>query len=432
MTANDFENSISEFLRLIPDFRPENGPVIIGLSGGADSVALLCAMRSLGYRCVAAHCNFHLRGEESDRDMEHSRATAKKTGAEFECVHFDVGARIANGHESVEMACRSLRYEWFGSLIEKYGAIGLLTGHHREDNIETLFLNLLRGCGINGASGIKAIGEKRISPLLRLSKQDILNYLSDKGLDYVTDSSNLESEYSRNKIRNEVIPLLSQLFPGARESLGKSLVYLEEDRLLLETAVNRWRDMYVCENGNIRLKELVANEKLSSAILFKLLSPFGFSRLQSDGIIKSNEASGKRFPSDTHIAVITRGILEIIPKEAEESIPHLNFRIISRDSFTGKKDFSEAYFDGDLINGEMDWEVRRWREGDRMCPLGMNGKQKKLSDIFNDKKTDYTTRRSPIVVTCNGEIVWVIGVKNSDRFKITPSTRRVLAVSLKF
>ena len=190
----EFETCVKRFVDTHLKLSADGGPVIVALSGGADSVALLAVMTALGYDCIAAHCNFGLRGGESERDMAHASAVASRLGARLETVRFDVPARCAATGESVEMACRELRYEWFEKLKRRYGAQALLTGHHRDDNVETMFLNLLRGAGIRGVAGISAAGDRRMSPMLAMSRADILDYLRLRGLDYVTDSSNLTTD----------------------------------------------------------------------------------------------------------------------------------------------------------------------------------------------------------------------------------------------
>ena len=189
-----FEQKTANFIREADLLKADGSNVIVAISGGADSVALLAVLKSLGYNCIAAHCNFHLRGEESCRDERHVEAICSKLDVTLEKTDFDVPKRMAETGESLEMACRSLRYEWFETLREKYSAQALATGHHREDNVETMLLNLLRGTGIAGAAGISAQNAGRVRPLLRFSKSEITEYLHRRGLDYVTDSSNLVSD----------------------------------------------------------------------------------------------------------------------------------------------------------------------------------------------------------------------------------------------
>lgn len=411
---------------------PEEGPVIVALSGGPDSVALLDVLVGLGYSVIAAHCNFHLRGDESNRDMAFATDLCRHMGIVCETISFDVESRRKLTGESVEMACRELRYEWFGTLVEKYGASALATGHHRDDNIETLILNLLRSSGLRGASAISPASNRRISPLLECSRSEITEYLSGRGLSFVTDHTNLENDYSRNKVRNVILPAIESQFPDARQRLADSISHLADDMKLLDEAVIMWRRQYIGPDNTIVIDE-VKRSGAPESLMFRLLEPYGFNRCQTDGIV-NGERSGARYRSDEFEAVVSRGIVRLhqIGYNDCDLTPQIVTELVDVTDFVPLRDPSAATFDSSILDGDPDWEVRAWRQGDRMKPFGMNGRSKKLSDIFNDAKVDDLTKQSRIVVTRNGEIVWVAGLRQSDLYRVDDTTRTIVKMSLDY
>ncbi len=430
LKLSPFEQKVAISLSRHSGLSPDLGPVIVGLSGGADSVALLLVMTSLGYSCIAAHCNFQLRGSESERDMAHARAVAERLGASFECVRFDVGERRLKTGESVEMACRELRYGWFATLIGKHGAQALLTGHNREDNVETMFLNLNRGSGIRGVAGIAFEGDRRVSPLLYCSRGEIVAYLEEKGLSFVTDSTNLTNDYQRNRWRNVVLPKIENEFEGFFNRVSRSLSFLDEDRMLLDAAISHWRDVYMPDPTRLDLAE-VSQSPLAGAIVFRLLRDFGFDREQTDSISKSADKSGKRYFSEHFGLVINRGVAEIYRLNNIISLAELEVDVIDVDDVDWIKDGSRAYFDAQVVEGDHRLEVRKWKPGDRIRPFGMGGRSKKVSDLFNDMKVSVSVKDSVPLLVCDGEVIWVAGLRASECFRVTSSTRRVAVFKIK-
>ena len=242
-----FVNMISEFAKRISAFISAHGlftpddRVLVTLSGGADSVALLHVLLELGYDCVAAHCNFHLRGEESMRDERFVRALCDKLGVQATFVDFDVDSYVSERKVSVEMACRELRYRWFEQMRRQFGCRVIAVAHHADDSAETFFLNLMRGTGLAGLAGIKPRNGVIVRPMLCVGRQDVEAYLAQLQQDYVTDSTNLESEYRRNKIRNIVLPALRKCFPGSDAALSATMANLSGDWLLRTIAAVSFR-----------------------------------------------------------------------------------------------------------------------------------------------------------------------------------------------
>lgn len=429
-----FEQKTAIFIREADLLKDDGSAVIVAISGGADSVALLVSLRHLGYNCIAAHCNFHLRGEESNRDQHHVEAICSKLHVTLEKTDFNVPERMAQTGESLEMACRSLRYDWFEILREKYSAQALATGHHREDNVETMFLNLLRGTGIAGAAGISAKNCRRISPLLRFSKGEITEYLHRQNFDYVTDSSNLISEVQRNAIRNEILPVIEKYFPEARKQLSHSARCLNEDNMLFRDMVGHLKSRIFIGN-ELNFTELEEATAYPAALLYHLLSPLGFNRSTTDDIYACRHTSGREFRSADFKAVTSRDILQISPATTRKaSAITLNLSpIVENPYFTIEKvtdfmpcnDPDTAYFDASIFEGIPKWELRPWQKGDKMKPFGLNGKSKKLSDIFTNCKLSLTEKENIRILTRNSEIIWIPGIKNSNLFRVTPTTTEI-------
>lgn len=434
---NSYEQRVNDFIQRHVDISPEKGAVVVALSGGADSVALLAVMVTLGYDCVAAHCNFHLRGEESDRDMAHAMAVAEALGVKCETVHFNVPARMESTGESMEMACRELRYDWFSKLRVKYRAQALATGHHMEDNVETMLMNMMRGTGIAGASGIRPQTNRRVSPMLEMTKQEILDYLEYKGLTYVTDSSNMSNDVTRNRLRNGILTQLEQEYPGAMERISRSLGNLREDAELLEDAVAEWRGKYM-DGQRILTDLLQQQERRAELILLHILKPYGFRREQCQAILEA--PSGSRFPAGSHEVVMNRGFAilqtaaqEVMPsvtlKSLQEPNPFFTTEIVAPEDFAPRRDNNVIYIDLDKTPDNAVWEIRPPRQGDRMEPFGMHGQSKLLSDIFNDAKTDSVQKSSAAVLTCNNIIIWLLGVRGSNHFRVGKKSRRILKIT---
>lgn len=429
-----FEQKTANFIRETDLLKADGSNVIVAISGGADSVALLAVLKSLGYNCIAAHCNFHLRGEESCRDERHVETICSKLAVTLEKTDFDVPQRMAETGESLEMACRSLRYEWFDVLREKYSAQALATGHHREDNVETMLLNLLRGTGIAGAAGISAKNAGRIRPLLRFSKSEITEYLQRRGLDYVTDSSNLVSDVQRNAIRNEILPAIEAFFPEARKNLSHSAECLNEDKMLFCDMINRLKSR-ILSDSELNFAALENATAYPAAMLYHLLSPLGFNRSTTDDIFASRSISGKEFYSREYKAVTSRGTLQISPISTEkaasvcldfsETAENPFFTIEKVTNFVPCNDPNIAFFDAAIFEGNPVWELRPWQPGDKIKPFGLNGKSKKLSDIFTNCKLSLTEKEKIRILTRNGEIVWIPGIKTSNLFRVTPSTTEI-------
>ena len=384
--------------------------IIVGLSGGADSVALLALLTELGYNCIAVHCHFGLRGEESNRDLRHSEEIAARFNAHFHSVRFDTMEYVRLNSVSIEMACRELRYAEFERLRVKYDAVAIAVGHHREDNIETMFLNLLRGCGLHGVKGMLPKSGFIVRPLLDTSREDILQYLESKKLPYIVDSSNFHNDFKRNKLRNVIIPTIVATFPEASKTLSASLRNLRECDAL-------YRQMLPIRSESL--------EGVCPTLLHEWLEPFGFNSAQCRDILTA--ASGAVFQSDTHIITL----LPYKRYELREIEKHVKKPRLIAKSFPAQLPFSKKrghiYFDSSLVAEPAEWELRLWKEGDRIIPFGMKG-YRMAADVMRDCGISATKRRETWVLTRNGELIWIVGHRASSHFAVTKNTTEITEI----
>ena len=415
--------------------------VLVGLSGGADSVALLGVLVRLGYPCRALHCNFHLRGDESDRDEVFARQFADSLGVPFLKVDFDTRGYAAIHQESIEMAARSLRYRWFEEQRQAFNAEAIAVAHHRDDSVETLLMNLLRGSGIRGLGGIRPRNGQVVRPLLAVSRAEIEEWLQTQGWDYVTDSSNLSDAYTRNFIRLRVLPLLEQLNPAARETIARSAAHLSAAEQLYAYTVEEARKVVFVSADSLSIEALMRYPS-PETLLYEWLRPLGFSRIVVGELFESlTGLSGKQFYSATHQVLKDRDRLYIAPLQEPSAwqpieIPvatgeltqplHLSFQLMKRTSdFQLERASDTAYFDAEKLPGRL--TLRLPQTGDWFVPFGMRGR-KKLSDFFADQKMNrWEKLRQPLL--CAGEsIVWVVGRRADDRFRVGEETKMIFSV----
>ena len=388
--------------------------VIIALSGGADSVALLCLLQTLGYNCEAAHCNFHLRGKESDRDEAFVCQLCAKRQVPLHIVHFNTVRTAEERHISIEMAARELRYEWFEEIRRKSGANVIAVAHHRDDSVETLLLNLIRGTGINGLRGIRPKNGHIVRPLLCLDRKEIINYLNRTGQDYVTDSTNLQDEYTRNKIRLNLLPMMQEINP----SVKVSIIYKKS----IEEATKR-----VQTTEGICIDALM-QETAPETLLFEILYPLGFNAAQIRDIYRALEGQpGKTFSSEHWRVVKDRKYLLIEAyQQVEQPLLAMEKYSLTPD-FIIPRDKEVACFDADKLLHPL--SLRLWQQGDVFTPFGMKGR-KKVSDYMTDRKFSLLRKEQQWVLCCGKDIIWLVGERTDNRFRIDSSTQRVLIIHI--
>ena len=467
------------------------GKYIVALSGGADSVSLLFVLKhlehELGISVEAAHCNFHLRGAESVRDEEFCKQLCGRLSVPLHLIHFDTQAYADLHRVSIEMAARDLRYGYFENLRRDICAQDICVAHHRDDSVETVLLNLVRGTGLRGLRGIQPRNGNIIRPLLSLSREDIVQYLDALGESYVTDSTNLHNDVKRNKIRLDVMPLLRELNPSVSQSIFESSLRVGEALKVFDEAMKRSiadvttpprgctcpkctnQPVRKCTNQPLLVQQsllhqqrctLQANHPLTISIdrlkqqpspeytLHEILSPRGFTSAQIDQIYGSLDScsAGKTIASDSHELAFDRGSLLVQPRtnaaDAARSmrIPETGTYVFS-DSLKIKvaaEDCGDDYVPSraadcvclDASNIKFPLTLRHIEQGDRFVPFGMNG-MKLVSDYLTDRKKTVFEKRAQLVVTdAQQRIVWLVGERTDNRFRITPHTQQALRLTI--
>ena len=416
-------------------------PVVVGISGGADSVALLHILVSLGYKCIAAHCNFNLRGDESFRDEQFTIDFTKRLQVPLCKISFETNKYAQENRLSVEMAARELRYRWFDELLNTYDADAVAVAHHRDDSVETLLINLTRGSGITGLTGIKPKNGNVVRPLLCVSREDIYAYIENNGLEYVTDSSNSSDIYTRNFIRLKVIPLLEEINPSVKASLARTANHLYDASLIYNHSIEEARKVII-QNNRLSISALLSFPA-PATILYEMLKPYGFSRTVCESIFTIlDKDSGKIFYSSTHRLLKDRSDLLIDVLSGEESKAYLiNLEddnvdlpvelkpeiVVIKEDYQIEKDRKFAYFDFDKLSFPL--VLRHWQEGDWFVPFGMKGK-KKISDYFSDKKFSLFDKEKTWLLCSGQDVIWIVGERTDNRYRIEKTTKRVL--KLKF
>ncbi len=403
--------------------------VFVALSGGADSVALLRVLLALGYPCEAAHCNFHLRGEESNRDEHFVRALCDTLHTPLHITHFDTTDYASTHRISIEMAARELRYTWFESIRKERGAEVIAVAHHRDDSVETFLLNLVRGTGINGLKGIAPKNGCIVRPMLEVSREDVMNYLAQLQQDYVTDSTNLEDEYMRNKLRLNVLPLLRELNPSVSESIAETANRLTDVAHIYNKVMEQTRLRVVRDDHRVHIPSLL-REDAPEALLFEVLRPYGFHSPQVKDVFRSLSAqSGKRFSSEKWEVLRDREYLLIRSLDAEEQILQLDIREVKiTPDFIIPRDKQIACLDADTL--ALPLTLRKWRQGDKFVPFGMRG-SKNVSDYLTDRKFSLFAKENQYVVCdAQGRIVWLVNERSDNRFRVTEKTKRAIELRI--
>ena len=404
----------------------QNCKILVALSGGADSVALLRILHSLGYDCEAAHCNFHLRGKESDRDEMFVRQLCQQYNIPLHIIDFDTIRYAEEKRISIEMAARELRYEWFEKKRIECHADRIAVAHHQDDSIETMLLNLIRGTGITGLLGIRPINGYIVRPLLCVSREEIICYLQSIGQEYVTDSTNLEDEYTRNKIRLRLLPLMQEINPSIKNSLITTSNHLNDVATIYNKSISEAKARVITPEGI--LISAILKEPTPEPVLFEILHPLGLNPAQIKDIYHSLDGqSGKQFSSKEWKVIKDRDflLLEKIRPEREDTP---SFQLIREETeyttnFRIPHEKEVACFDADKLSGTI--TLRRYQAGDTFIPFGMKGK-KKVSDYLTDRKFSISQKERQWVLCCNEQIAWLIGERTDNRFRIDETTRRVV------
>ena len=405
-----------------------NDLYIVALSGGADSVALLLFLDEMGYQVHAAHCNFHLRGAESDRDEAFCESLCLQKNIPFHRIHFDTLTYAETHHVSVEMAARDLRYGYFEQLRKDIGASGICVAHHRDDSVETVLMNLIRGTGLRGLTGIQPRNGVVLRPRLCVSRQEIEQYLQAKGQSYVTDSTNLETEVQRNVVRLKVLPLLETINPAVANNIQRTAENLTEAQSVLDVAIENIRNAKILDYSE--LNRFGSREY----ILYEWAKQYGFNGSQVKELLTAE--TGSVFSSSMGYDLLVdrdRYAVELslkpfknvrIPEVGNYVLPNDNKLSVVKCAPNISKDCNKATLDAHKVVFPL--TVRRVEKGDWMIPYGMQGR-KLLSDLMTDNKLSvFDKRRQLVVVDAQGVIVWAVGLRTDNRCRVDADTQEVL------
>lgn len=402
----------------------QKGLILVGVSGGADSVALLLILKELGYQIQALHCNFHLRQEESDRDEKFVVKLCRENGIPLLTKHFDTMEYAKAKSISVEMAARELRYGWFYDMLSANNAQCIAVAHHKNDQAETLLLNLIRGTGIRGLAGMYPIRNRIARPLLCLTRQEILAYLSQFKQDYVTDSTNLERDATRNKIRLDILPQLAAINPNIINTLSETCSILTSSIPFYEKGVQEELEQIKLNESELDINSL-RKSRNAAVIIFEWLKDKGFTNEQNTEVAGAlDSVSGKFWESQTHRLLKDRTRLILQEKNKETD----NLQVIQEEveSMTEKSP-STAYFDKDKLKAPITY--RTAKEGDWFVPFGMKGR-KLISDYLTDIKATRFEKENQLLALCGEDIIWVVGHRSDNRYRVDKNTKHIVKLTI--
>ncbi len=421
--------------------------ILLTVSGGVDSMVMLSLFVRCGYTVGVAHCNFQLRGAESDEDEVLVQEEAARYGVPFYNRRFETAAEMERTGESMEMAARRLRYAWFDELSRTEGYSAVAIAHHADDSIETFFINLLRGTGLRGLTGISTQVGKIVRPLLFASRREILEYAAANHIPYREDSSNRSTKYLRNKIRLGLIPRIREINPKFTSLMCRNLARLTDAQLFINHGIERIRETAVTSGEGI---DTIHLDRIDPAfprefVIYELLnSAYGFKGDVIDALCRALEqgATGRRFYARDHVAVTDRGTILVAPIAPEDACLTTVEKGAPR-SYCGNAVLYYEYCDIDTIKNfgvpehiaqvdadrlQFPLTLRRWQEGDWFIPFGMTGR-KKISDFLIDAKVPLPEKQRQFVLLSGDEIVWLVGRRIDDRYRLTSETENVLRIT---
>ena len=421
--------------------------ILLTVSGGVDSMVLMSLCVNSGYTVGVAHCNFSLRGAESDEDEILVQEHARKYGIECHNRRFDTVGEMERTGESMEMAARRLRYTWFAELCEEHGYTVIAVAHHIDDSIETFFINLLRGTGLRGLTGIHQQVGRVVRPLMFATRKEIVEYALHKHIPYREDSSNKTTKYLRNKIRLGLTPRIREINPRFPFIMSRNIERLMAAQRFIDGAIDHIYTDAVSDDGGIITicMERITDADTREFVIYEILSSrFGFKGDVVDGLYRAlqNETTGRRFYSRSHVAYVDRGNIVVAEVSDEDSCQVsvkqsqqraycgnavLYFEVVDVDSLpTYNVADNVALLDADKVVFPL--TLRRWSEGDTFIPFGMTGR-KKVSDFLIDGKVSMAEKGRQFVLISGSEIAWLVGRRIADPFRITDQTERVLRIT---
>lgn len=417
-----------EFIKKNNLFR-EDERILLAISGGLDSMVMLNLFLQTHFKFGAAHANFTLRGEESAGDESFVKSFCEAHGIPFFTTSFETNNYAAEKKISIQMAARELRYVWFRQLLKQEGYSKVATAHHLDDQSETIFLNMVKGEGLKGLTGMPINKRNVIRPMMFADREDMEHFARNNHLKWREDSTNKEDNYHRNFIRHQIFPRLHKINPGLNESLLRTSVKAKGEMLILKYGLDSIKEKYfkVLDNGQIHISKILFNDFPEPSVCWRVLEEFDFNMEQAEQIYKNSFGqAGDQFLSKSHRLVIDRVVLIVqpiessapvektmIPGEGKFKLGNLELECrITEESYNSNS--NEAWLQYDNLKFPLTW--RRWKEGDRFIPLGMNG-FKKVSDFLIDEKVSIPDKEKTTIIESNGEIVWVVGMRLDERFK---------------
>ncbi len=424
----------SELSRLDDHYRTKK--YLLAVSGGEDSVCMLHLFHQSGLAFEVAHCNFNLRGEESDEDESFVRTLCKQLKVKGSFIQFNTSEIVRKNKTSIQEEARKLRYHWFNNLLVDNDLDYISTAHHQDDVIETFFINSVRGAGLKGLKSIPRKNKNVIRPLLGFSKKEIQGFIQENNYKFRQDSSNVNTKYSRNYLRHEVIPKLDNVHPNAKKGLLATINYVKETEDYLNKKIEEDKASIITEvNSTIQI-DLTSNPSLF--LLYTTLSDFGFTKTQVENLVSSNRRNAI-FLSNSHEVFKEENSIVIRKKEhkGQESfiIDGLGsffspFKVNITEQENKELEFSDCvvYFDQEKIKFPL--IIRKWKPGDVFFPFGMKGKQK-LSDYFINNKYTVAQKRDAWVLESENKIVWIIGKRTDDRFRVTKKSKKIIKIETK-
>jgi tRNA(Ile)-lysidine synthase len=441
-------NLLQEYINYIKknNLFQQKDKLLIAVSGGIDSVVLCELCKQASFDFAIAHCNFQLRGEDSNRDEKFVQQLAVKYGVPFYIKHFDTNTISKQEKKSIEETARDLRYTWFEELRIAHHLNYILTAHHADDNIETVAMQFFRGTGIKGLRGILPKQNHIIRPLLFAKRAQLETFLANNNLTHITDHTNFENDYTRNHFRNNILPLIEKSYPGAKENILKNIARFAGVAELYGQSIAQQKKRLLEHKGNeihIPVLKLLKTTPLET-IVYEIIKDYGFTAHQTTDVINLLQSeTGKYIQSSTHKIIKNRNWIIISPNQSaeaqhiliEENDTSIKFadkvielQKLKNENYKIQNNTSIAQISLDAIQFPL--LLRKWKQGDYFYPLGMQ-KKKKLSRFFIDQKLSLSDKQNTWIIEMDKKIVWIVGQRIDDRFKITPSTQKVLLITIK-
>ncbi len=434
---------VDRFHKRVKELSSSNSRLLLAVSGGVDSMVMLRLAIEAGLAVGVAHCNFSLRGEESDGDMELVRSECSRLNLPFHPIVFDTYNEMAKRGESLQIVARELRYGWFDKVCADYGYTHIAIAHNSGDSVETMFINMLRGTGLKGMIGIPTTRGAIIRPLMIFSRNEIESYAVANGVSWRDDSTNSGTKYLRNKLRHNIIPQFKEIEPNFEKIVMGNISRMEAANsficCMVDEVMRRAVSLY---RGRITISlNVLEGYNPFEFLLYEVLSRYGFrSNVVSEVALSYAKGASATFLSDSYKGVLSHSLLILTPLNESLLYPEeqcitdfsyqgvVSFEVVDYDDkFKFKQDSAVAYLDADKVT--LPFTLRSWHEGDIFVPFGMSGK-KKLSDLFIDMKVHLADKKSiPILVDGSGDILWVVNLRSDNRYRVSSSTKQVLIVS---